>query len=552
MAGVIKANPQSVVLSGSKAKEVSSARAGYLPIVLNHVPAASFKGMGIYLRVRPEEGGFALYAGDHLEFSDRDRARLLEQGVQTVYIRIADQARFRRQVEDRLVEIATDPALVIAEKSSILYETSLELVDELLSERDLGAKSARLDRMARAVTTLVMSDPSAFSHLFAVSHHDFYTATHMVNVATWMVPLAYALGHRDPRELNLICQAGILHDMGKVNIPEDVLNKKGKLSDEDWSLIKRHPIWGCEYLAKFENIDPLIMAVTRQHHERMDGTGYPDGLKAKDIHPISRICAVVDSFDAMTAFRPFKDRTLSVQSAIDVLKRETPAKYDPEVLEAWLALLATGVQQQEEDAAAVVEGDAPKSAEDLVIKGGAAVAKAEAGFHIRAGSNSLSAGGGGVAADHRHDPDAHAASPASSTSHAPAAGVGASASAAASASASPRGEANQREHARAQFQCRARAHPLEAPAAGGRDVVERPAIPITTHNLSRGGLGFLSQVPIAPGQFLRVYLDIKSRGDSCDVLVGETVRCRAYTDGWYDIGLRFTPIETLTRPAKVA
>jgi hypothetical protein len=83
--------------------------------------------------------------------------------------------------------------VAISVKSEIVYETAVELVNELLSEPDLAGKSPRLEKVSRAVTTLVLNDPTAFSHLFAASHHDFYTATHMVNVATWMVPLCHGL-----------------------------------------------------------------------------------------------------------------------------------------------------------------------------------------------------------------------------------------------------------------------------------------------------------------------------------------------------------------------
>jgi HD-GYP domain-containing protein (c-di-GMP phosphodiesterase class II) len=229
-------------------------------------------------------------------------------------------------------------------RAELVYETSVELVDELLREPDLMAKSPRLETVSRAVTMLVLNDPAAFSHLFAASHHDFYTAAHMVNVATWMVPLAYELGYRDAGELSHICQAGLLHDIGKTHISAELLNKRGQLTAEEWRQIQRHPELGCEYLARCEGIDPVICAVTREHHERMDGSGYPGGIKGDEIHPISRICAVVDSFDAMTAFRPFKEKTTSVGRAMEIILSETPRKYDPEVVKAWTALLAAAEQ----------------------------------------------------------------------------------------------------------------------------------------------------------------------------------------------------------------
>jgi HD-GYP domain-containing protein (c-di-GMP phosphodiesterase class II) len=341
----------SVLLSGGAGKQVNSARAGFLPIAIERVPVGALHEIPVYVRasgtgkafVKEDlvQGQFALYCADNVRFTEVHRRRLMDHGVRFLYIKMADQSRFREQVEAKLEEIANDPVVAIAEKSALIYETSVELVNEMLAEPEGVLRSPRMQKVAKAITTLVMDNDRAFTHLFAASHHDFYTATHMVNVATWMVPLAYALGHRDQDELNHICQAGLMHDMGKIRVPESVLNKTGKLSDEDWAQIKGHPNAGVEYLSQFEGIHPLVLTVTAQHHERLDGTGYPKGLKGDEIDRISRICAVVDSFDAMTAFRPFKERTLGVDEALTILKKETPAKYDSEVLEAWIGLLQT-------------------------------------------------------------------------------------------------------------------------------------------------------------------------------------------------------------------
>ncbi len=337
-------NKQDLVLSGSIGKASNSARAGYLPIALDRLPIKALDGISVYRRTGAPEGdpngeSFVLYAGATVQFSEQDRTRLHENGVKFIYIPIVEQTKFQTQVESELEAVAANPAIAIAERSAIIYDTSVELMNELLSEPDLAATSPRLETVSRAVTTLVINDSESFSHLFRASHHDFYTATHMVNVATWMVPLAYALGYRDPEVLGQICQAGLLHDMGKLFIPETVLNKTGEFSDEDWNLIRQHPVLGCDHLEKFGNVNEIVLTITRQHHERLDGSGYPDGLKGDEIHPLSRICAVVDSFDAMTAFRPFKQKTFDVSEALTILMSETPEKYDPDVLEAWMSLM---------------------------------------------------------------------------------------------------------------------------------------------------------------------------------------------------------------------
>jgi HD-GYP domain-containing protein (c-di-GMP phosphodiesterase class II) len=333
---------QDVLLSGGFGTSTNSARSGFLPVSLARLPLAALDGISIYLRSAAgpdKKETFTLFSAENLRFTQKHQERLTQAGVKFVYISMAQQAQFRAQTENKLMELATEPSIAVSIRSEIVYETCVELMNELLSEPDLAAKSPRLEKVSRAVTTLVLNDPTAFSHLFAASHHDFYTATHMVNVSTWMVPLAYALGHHDVEELNQICTAGLLHDIGKMYVSGEILNKKGKLSAEEFAQIQRHPELGCEHLKKYAHIHPLVMSVTMEHHERMDGSGYPRKLLGSQTHPISRLCAVVDSFDAMTAFRPFKDRTMTVAQAVKIIVDETPQKYDPQVVDAWIGLL---------------------------------------------------------------------------------------------------------------------------------------------------------------------------------------------------------------------
>jgi hypothetical protein len=127
-----------------------------------------------------------------------------------------------------------------------------------------------------------------------------------------------------------------------------VLVKPDELTDDERAELRRHPELGAAFLAQYDDIDPLIVRVAREHHERLDGSGYPDGLRGEAVHVVSRLCAVVDAFDAMTACRPFRDETMSAADAMDALDRETPGRYDADVVETWTRLL--------DDCAAVQSG----------------------------------------------------------------------------------------------------------------------------------------------------------------------------------------------------
>src|ERR1035437_2037454 len=334
-----------LIKSGTTVGRNASARVGFMPLALEHVVLEGLSEIPVFLRTIVKSGKgteyhFTLYSTQATRFTEHHRARLKEAGGRFIYIGLHHQMKFRQQVESQLEKAMTDPALAMSARSELVYETCVELVDELLTEQGLGGKMPRLESISKAVTTLVMNDASAFSHLFAASQHDFYTATHMVNVGTWMVPLAYACGIREMDQLNLMCVAGMLHDIGKIFIPEEVLNKPGKLSEEDWKALRAHSALGCNHLKKFEQIPELVLRVTLEHHERMDGSGYPARLTGDKILLASRICAVVDSFDAMTAFRPFKNHTQSIGEALrDLQDEEAGVKYDKRVVDAWVSLM---------------------------------------------------------------------------------------------------------------------------------------------------------------------------------------------------------------------
>ena len=127
-----------------------------------------------------------------------------------------------------------------------------------------------------------------------------------------------------------------LHDIGKISISQEILNKPGKLNEEEWEKIKKHPETGYHIAlstGEFAHIAEEILA----HHERWDGKGYPNGLKGKEIPLLSRILAIIDAFDVMTNGRPYKSR-MSEDEAIDELKRCSGTQFDPELVDIFMDL----------------------------------------------------------------------------------------------------------------------------------------------------------------------------------------------------------------------
>jgi len=170
----------------------------------------------------------------------------------------------------------------------------------------------------------------------ALEAKDPYTRGHSERVGAWGRRLATALG-RPADEIDTVTQAGLLHDIGTIGVPEAVLRKKGAPDHDEWTLVRNHPMVGSQIVAPFEFFAGGA-AVIRHHHERWDGSGYPDGLAGTAIPLGARIVAVADVFDALTSDRPYRS-ALPRDTALAYLGEEAGRTLDADVVAVFLDLV---------------------------------------------------------------------------------------------------------------------------------------------------------------------------------------------------------------------
>jgi len=179
--------------------------------------------------------------------------------------------------------------------------------------------------------SLINIEKVLFSLANAVEAKDRYTQGHTTRVAE----LAMSLGEKvglDEKEMEALRIGGMLHDIGKIGIPENILNKPGPLDGAEWELMKQHSDIGHKICRPLGKTLGMALEVIRHHHEKLDRSGYPDGLGAQQISMAARIMAVVDIYDALTTERPYR-QALSSEEALQVLKKEAEAgKLDPKVV----------------------------------------------------------------------------------------------------------------------------------------------------------------------------------------------------------------------------
>ena len=215
----------------------------------------------------------------------------------------------------------------------------------------------------------------------AVDAKDQVTHDHVRRVQSRSVDLARALGVDDDAEVQAIKAASLLHDIGKLAIPEHILNKPGRLTPAEYEIMKRHAPIGADILQVIDFPYP-VAPIVRHHHENWDGTGYPDGLAGEDIPIGARIIAVVDCFDALTSDRPYRPR-LEDAAALQILAERKATMYDPRVVDAFFACHGMDAVDDPDPAPVVASEHSPPpppAAEE--VPGASNVVELEAFFHL--------------------------------------------------------------------------------------------------------------------------------------------------------------------------
>jgi len=250
--------------------------------------------------------------------------KIKETGFEYIYIR---DRRFRDvDLEETIsYDVRRQALLTLNDSFSNIVkgkQTSLEpirrLVDEIIDE--------------------VLSTRKSVVSLVQLRQHDDAVFSHSVNVSALSVFLGKFLG-LSRQQLRLLALGSLMHDLGKVKVPLEILNKPGKLLPGEWEIMRNHPLWSVELLTGKAPEEVVSITIALQHHERLDGSGYPYGLLENDIHFLSRICACSDVYDALTVDRPYRKR-FSYAEALEYLMGNAGKLFDLQVVTAMVRHIA--------------------------------------------------------------------------------------------------------------------------------------------------------------------------------------------------------------------
>lgn len=240
------------------------------------------------------------------------------------------------QVVNEQREIAPVSAALEIERATRICQQAKKAVVSMFEEARMGntVDVGGAKQLVEEISDSVSRNPGALISLARLKTVDDYTYMHSVAVCAMMVALSRQLS-LDEAQTRSAGLAGLLHDLGKAVMPMAVLNKPGKLTEAEFTIIKSHPVEGHKMLLRGESIDPMVLDVCLHHHEKTDGSGYPKGLKGDEISLFAKMGAVCDVYDAITSNRPYKSGWDPAES-LRKMAEWANGHFDPKVFQAFV------------------------------------------------------------------------------------------------------------------------------------------------------------------------------------------------------------------------
>ena len=252
----------------------------------------------------------------------------------TLFVRDTDSEKFSKDLNSHLGKNLEKSLLPISNKFQLLQQAISIEIERSVRLVDCDEFISHASVFGNQISTLLTEEDILPGDLFEFVRHDYCTFVHVTNVAAYATILAKLMGCKSRKLLEQIAIGGLLHDLGKRRIPNHILNKTGSLTRDEWEIIKKHPQYGYEELRRRENISHGQLMMAYQHHEKIDGTGYPVGLTASEIHPWAKLLAVVDVFEALTGDRPYR-KPCSGEEALQILEKGAGTHFDKEIVRCW-------------------------------------------------------------------------------------------------------------------------------------------------------------------------------------------------------------------------
>ena len=287
---------------------------------------------------KTEDGEFVFFAQKSMQINRMVKENLTENEKNKIYVQDDDIDFYFNYLNSELMQLVKSPTAKSEKKAEAVYSSCKVIMQKVFEDPRSEFVNHACDLIVPTVD-LIISNDNATRHLVNLTAHDHCTYVHSTNVGIFSIALARIFfGANSSHDLQKLGMGFFLHDLGKCKIPLEILNKPGALTSDERKVINRHPEEGRNLLSESGYATREAEIIVLQHHERDDGTGYPNGLNGSEIHPYARICRLADVYEALTSDRPYHRKRTTFE-ALKLIKEEM-SDLDQDLIGCFIGLFA--------------------------------------------------------------------------------------------------------------------------------------------------------------------------------------------------------------------
>ena len=316
-------------------------------LILEAVPVKKFTldsvvTFPVFYKGKDQEMKKLLVSGN--TFSDESQKCVTRYGLSELYIKKEDIELFKKYVQDNTPPFFLDPSLPINERSQLLYSHSTDILENLFNDPRCSWSYTRAKSLIEHAADVILEDHGAINAFADAGTVEYNTHTHSFDVAVFAMGFGHHLG-LERHDIVRVGNVGMFHDIGKSQIDPTILNKEGPLDQDEFSVVKKHALYSNFILKSHVEQDKDILNGVKYHHERYDGSGYPDNLAGDAIPLFAQIVSLADVYDAVTSKKEYRDEQGSFET-LSMMKNEMGHHFDKRLLMEFIRFMGPQCNNQ--------------------------------------------------------------------------------------------------------------------------------------------------------------------------------------------------------------
>ena len=324
-------------LTVEEARSKISITDGYLPVPIFYVSPIRLSDKRLFCL--DANNNVVPYPERQSNYTEIHREFLLKRGVRYLYIPNSEYNQYLDAVSADARDIVIAQDLPKVEKCEFTYAFIYALAQHIINDDITRQTFVDSLKRCKSIVPVFQKNNDTYKIIFNCMLHNYDHAAHLANVSVIMAAFAKKIGITDEKTITHCCFGGILHDIGKRFIPADIIDNDQKLSELDLQIVKNHVLEGTKAIEKISRLPARVMSIISEHHETIDGDGYPKGLNHKQISIFGRMTRIVDLFEAMTSQRPYRNNSYSVEDSLNEIKAQSGIKLDSNIAGSFIQFI---------------------------------------------------------------------------------------------------------------------------------------------------------------------------------------------------------------------